>query len=111
MASVKAVANNKFQLTVKNKLLPKTFYATFDDRAAAEQYGKQMEGLRAQGVVPNSLLSKPDGSHKGWTIQRCIAEYMRAKSIKKSEEMLLDTVFVTMKDGVSWEINESPRVF
>lgn len=105
MASVKAVANEKFQLTVKNKLLPKTFYATFDDRAAAEQYGRQLDGLLGQGIVPTALLSKPETAHKGWTVQRCIVEYQKANSIKTSEIKLLETVRVTMKDDATWTMN------
>jgi hypothetical protein len=40
-----------FQLRVSHKLLPKNLWATFDTREAAEQYGRQLEGLLAQGSI------------------------------------------------------------
>jgi hypothetical protein len=47
-----------FQLRVSHKLLPKDLWATFDTRDAAEQYGRQLEGLLAQGIVPAALLER-----------------------------------------------------
>lgn len=47
-----------YQLCVAHKLLPKRLWITFDDYATAEQYGKQLESLLAQGIVPASLLDK-----------------------------------------------------
>lgn len=41
-----------FQLRISHKLLTKDLWATFDTREAAEQYGRQLEGLLAQGIVP-----------------------------------------------------------
>lgn len=47
-----------FQLRVSHKLLPKDFWATFDTRDAAEQYGPQLEALLAQGIVPAALFKR-----------------------------------------------------
>ncbi len=55
MASIKTTPFGTFQLSVKNKLLPKTFWATFDTDDEAQRYGQQLEGLLAQGIVPASL--------------------------------------------------------
>jgi hypothetical protein len=51
-----------FQIRIINKLLPKDLWATFDTREAAEQYMEQLEGLLAQGIVPNweHVGVKPD---------------------------------------------------
>lgn len=43
-----------YQLCVAHKLLPKRLWITFDDYEAAEQYGKQLESLLGQGIVPQS---------------------------------------------------------
>lgn len=85
-----------FQLRVSHKLLPKDFWATFDTREAAEQYGRQLEALLAQGVVPVSLLERGKVGQPIWTIQRCVAEYLRANSVPDSDTRLLDTVLVTL---------------
>jgi integrase len=92
MASIKARANGTFQLSIKNKLLPKTLWATFDSLEQAEAYGKQLEALLAQGIVPASLLERTKSTQEIWTVSRCIAEYIRNNSVPVSDVKLLDTV-------------------
>jgi hypothetical protein len=46
-----------FQLRISHKLLPKDLWATFDTREAAEQYGRQLEGLLAQHIARHLLLT------------------------------------------------------
>lgn len=58
MASIKKLPSGSFQLSVKNRLLPKTLWVTFDSFEQADAYGKQLEGLLAQGIVPASLLER-----------------------------------------------------
>jgi integrase len=48
----------KFQLRVVHKLLPKPFFHTFDDEAAAYSYGHQLESLLAKGIIPQELLAQ-----------------------------------------------------
>lgn len=60
-----------YQLRVTHKLLPKALWATFDDYETAERYGKQLEGLLAQGIVPAALLEKPSSKQEIWTVHRC----------------------------------------
>ena len=92
MASIKQTPSGAFQLCVKNKLLPKTLWATFDTRDAAEQYGAQLEGLLKQGIVPSSLLEREPPKPQNWTIGRCIAEYQKHNAVPESDIKLLDTV-------------------
>lgn len=42
--------NGNWSLTVRNKLLPKPLYRTFDDEAQANEYGAQLETLLAAGI-------------------------------------------------------------
>ncbi|MCC2973577.1 tyrosine-type recombinase/integrase [Massilia sp. IC2-476] len=81
-----------YQLRVTHKLLPKPLWATFDDYETAERYGKQLEGLLAQGIVPAALLEKASPKQQIWTVHRCIAEYLRHNSVPLSDQRLLDTV-------------------
>lgn len=96
MASVKQAPSGKFQLCIKNKLLPKTLWLTFDERDVAEQYGAQLDGLLAQGIVPVSLLERSKSTREIWTIPRCIAEYLRNNSVPLSDIKLLDTIRPTV---------------
>lgn len=92
MASIKARANGTFQLSIKNKLLPKTLWATFDSFEQADAYGKQLEALLAQGIVPMSLLERSTPTQEIWTVSRCIADYLRNNSVPVSDVKLLDTI-------------------
>ena len=47
----------RFELCVRNKLLPKPFYRTFDDETEAIAFGQQLDLLLAAGVVPADLLA------------------------------------------------------
>ncbi len=81
-----------YQLRVTHKLLPKPLYHTFDDYETAERYGKQLEALLAQGIVPAALLEKKNSKGETWTLQRCVAEYLRHNSVPLSDRKLLDTL-------------------
>ena len=53
--------SGKFQLRVTHKLLPKPFFFTFPTQPEAESYRDQLMVLLASGVVPQDMLSKPQG--------------------------------------------------
>lgn len=92
MASIKQNRSGTFQVSVKNKLLPKTLWATFDTFEQADAYARQLEGLLAQGIVPNTLLERSSPKQELWTISRCIAEYVRHNAVPHSDVKLLDTI-------------------
>jgi hypothetical protein len=92
MASIKKTPNGSFQLTVRNKLLPKTFWATFSTYEEAERYGRQLDALLAQGVVPESLLKTGAKPSVSWSVDRCVAEYARGNDVPVSDLKILDTV-------------------
>ena len=92
MASFKKTPNGATQLCVRNKLLPKPLYATFDTEEQAHAYAAQLEALLAQGIVPAALLERTTPSREIWTVSRCIAEYVRANAVPVSEIKLLDTL-------------------
>jgi hypothetical protein len=50
----------------ENRLLPETLWTTFDAFEQAEAYGKRLEGLLAQGIVPASLLERTTGRAHFW---------------------------------------------
>jgi hypothetical protein len=72
MASIKQTHSGTCQLCVKSKLLPKTLWATFDTRDAAEKYGAQLEGLLKQGIVPSALLQQTPPKPQSWTVGRAL---------------------------------------
>jgi hypothetical protein len=74
----------RVSLRISHKVLPKDLWAIFDTREAAEQYGRQLEGLLAQGIVPAALLERDQPRQEIWTVQRCIAEYLRHNPVPLS---------------------------
>lgn len=56
MASVRPTPTGRYELTIRNKLLPRRVYLTFNTEAKATQYGEQVERLLAQGIVPRGLV-------------------------------------------------------
>jgi integrase len=94
-----------FQLRISHKLLPKDLWATFDTREAAEQYGKQLEGLLAQGIVPAALLDRDQPRQEIWTVHRCIAEYLRHNAVPLSDEKLLNSIMPSVEKLSTGSLN------
>lgn len=92
MASFKKLSSGAVQIRVTHRLLPKPFWATFDDEKQARDYASRLEGLLAQGIVPASLTQPVAIDRKAWLVVRCIAEYLRANSVPLSDIKLLDTL-------------------
>ena len=63
MASIQS-RGGKFQLRIKNKVLPKPLFYTFDTLAEAEAFQAQVDGLLRQGVVPQVLMNAAEAKQK-----------------------------------------------
>lgn len=92
MASIKKTPNGSFQLTIRNKLLPKSYWVTLATYEEAERFGTQLDALLAQGIVPESLLKAGAKPSVSWSVDRCVAEYARANDVPVSDLKILDTV-------------------
>ncbi|WP_265286092.1 hypothetical protein [Verminephrobacter eiseniae] len=57
MASIQ-FRKGKFQLRIKNKVLPKPLFFTFDTKPEAETFKEQVEMLLSRGVVPQVLMDQ-----------------------------------------------------
>lgn len=92
MPTIKTLPSGSFQLTVRNKLLPKPFYSTFSTFDAAEKYGERLKGLLKQNIVPASLMERKSDDRDSWLVSRCIVEYVKTGSVPNSEVKILDTI-------------------
>lgn len=63
MASIQP-RGGKFQLRIKNKVLPRPLFYTFDTLAEAEAFKAQVDGLLKQGVVPQVLMDEAQAKQK-----------------------------------------------
>lgn len=98
MATIKVLSSGAFQIRVVSKHLLKPFYATFSTREEAVAYSNHLTALLSQGIVPQTLSVDEGARRSSWTIQRCIAEYVRADSVPLSEVKLLETINNRLKD-------------
>ncbi len=55
----------RWQIKVPHKLLPRPFYATFDDETQARAYDQQLRALLDRGVVPQDLADATTGPARG----------------------------------------------
>ncbi len=81
-----------YQLRVTNRLLPKPFYATFDDEVEARNYGDRFDSMLSRGVVPQELLSLPK-TGDDWLFTQIIGKYVQdAAGVSDSDHALLGFV-------------------
>lgn len=81
-----------FQLRVVSKLLPRTFYSTFDSEVEARNYGEALESILARGIVPQELLSEPKATDDRLLTQ-VVADYCAGSpSLTDSDDALLGLV-------------------
>lgn len=78
------------ELRIKHKLLPKPFYATFDNEAEAKSFAEAAERSLAKGIVPEGLASAPKFDFVD--IAGAIAAYIKAVCLKPSTCRVLLTI-------------------
>lgn len=81
----------RYQVTIKNKLLPKPYIATFDDEQTARSVANEIESHLAKGLIPKSL-DAPASKRSDVTIGQAIREYLQAVSVSKLDQEVLDRV-------------------
>lgn len=92
MASITERAG-KFQLRVKNRLLPKPFFFTFDTYERAQTYGQQLEALLDRGIVPQDLLEPAEPGRKADPrLSVVIGEYLNLAPVAETDVPLLQLI-------------------
>lgn len=89
MASVRETRPGRFELTIRNRLLPKAVYLTFDTREEAETYGEQVDKLLSAGVVPGGLVKTSDQPKPTERLRFIIAAWMNTGQPAKSDMEIL----------------------
>lgn len=79
----------RFELRVRDRLLPKPFYFTFDGHAEAQAYGDQLKALLARGIVPAELLAGEPRTAADPLLVEVIRAYTKAAPITDSDDALL----------------------
>lgn len=85
---------SKYELRVRHRLLPKTFYATFDSELAARNYGEQLEALLSQGMLPLELAAPRMQSLSSATLAKLIRDYRLAAPVSALDAELLDLLLL-----------------
>lgn len=88
--------NGRHQLRVKHRLLPKPYFATFETREEAEQYGEQLEHLLASGIVPAALAAESPKLIDPLLLE-VIRNYTKFGPITESDDALLSKVGIDVR--------------
>lgn len=81
------------QLRVTHRLLPRPFFHTFADEAAARAYGLQLRELLDQGIVPTELLAQPAKSADDALVATLVRGYLDgAPGLTDSDNELLTSI-------------------
>lgn len=82
----------RFQLRVRDKLLPRPFFFTFATEAEARTYGNQLKALLTRGIVPVELLARPAAAENPLLIEVIRAYVKNAPHLTDSDDALLGTM-------------------
>lgn len=78
----------RFQLRLRHKLLPKPFFATFDDEVEARNYGQHLHALLDEGIVPEELLADKARGDDPLVVE-VVRGYMKGAPVTDSDDALL----------------------
>ena len=83
----------RFELRVKHRLLPKPFYASFDDEAAARNYGAQLDAMLDRGVLPVELQAEATAPAPELPLLAVVRGYLNhAPHLTDSDDKLLTSL-------------------
>lgn len=86
MGTIRERANGTFELRITNKLLPKPYYTTHDDRPAAERYSSEVEKALAMGYVPPELK---EDKHEKLPITQLLRHYLNHGPISTTDREMV----------------------
>lgn len=98
MPSVRQTPTGKWELTIRNKLLPKRVYLTFTTEQEAAQYGEQVERLLAQGVVPRGLVPEAPGGQRTERVVMVLRQWVNSGQPARTDLEVLDRLMVDLSD-------------
>ena len=105
MASIQQIKNGKFQVRIKNKVLPKPLFFTFDTEAEARSYADNATSLLKQGVVPQVLMDlsaqkKDSADATQHRVAAVIRSYLGAAPVTDSDAKLLGVITGELPGGL-----------
>lgn len=83
----------RWELRVKHKLLPRSFYATFPTEAEGNSYGQQLDAMLDRGIVPAELLAGEPRSADDPLLVAVVRAYINgAPHLTASDDKLLGSM-------------------
>lgn len=96
MASVRGTPTGKWELCVRNKLLPKRVYLTFDTEKQAREYGEQLDRLLAAGIVPAGLVPTTDKAAPTVRVGKLLRDWLDTGQPARSDIEVLELLAVEL---------------
>ena len=104
MASIQQTKNGKFQVRIKNKVLPKPLFFTFDTMEEASAYADNATRMLKQGVVPQVLMDlsvqKKEAGVTPPRMAAVIRSYLEAAPVTDSDAKLLGVITQELPVGL-----------
>lgn len=98
MASVRPTPTGRYELTIRNKLLPRRVYLTFDTEVEATRYGEQVERLLAQGVVPRGLVPDTPAARRSERVSTMLLAWLNTGQPAPSDVEVLRLLIADVGD-------------
>jgi len=89
MAGIRQTRTGSWELTLRNKLLPKTLYFTFATKQDAEDYATEAEKWLAAGIVPEVLKQKPAKKNDAVRLSTLIREWRDFGRLSRTDNDIL----------------------
>lgn len=94
MPTIRKRANGTFELRVVHRLLPRPFYATFDDHHAATDYGQRLVVALDRGDVPPEL--REAAAARSVTLEKVLGTYLTNAPVAASDRPLVEFLQSTL---------------
>jgi len=98
MASVRPTPTGRYELTIRNKLLPRRVYLTFNTESEATRYGEQVERLLAQGIVPRGLVPEEPAARRTERVAAVLRSWLATGQPAPSDTEVLRLLIVDVGD-------------
>lgn len=89
MAGIRQTRTGSWELTLRNKLLPRTLYFTFSTREDAAAYAAEAEKWLSAGIVPDALKHKPEPKRDDIQLTTLISQWRTNGHLSRTDNDIL----------------------
>lgn len=88
--------SDKWQIRVRHRLLPKPFFATFDEEDEARSYASRLEAMLDRGVVPMDLMEQGEKRGSDPVLFKMLESYVADGGIAPTDAPVVEQLKVSL---------------